>query len=283
VSVTNGGAWSARRTIKRLIDRIANPVLPRPVKRYRYARHFRRTRERGLHYGVFPTFELALAAAPSGRPLGYDHPHAADLASAGGPHLLDAVNPRDYPVLYWLSSHLASGATSIFDFGGHVGLKYHAFRRYLQYPDTLRWVVCDMPAVVEAGRAIARERPGGNRLDFTTRPEDADGFDVFFASGSLQYVETPLPGLLARLERAPLHLVLNGLPVTDGAGFVTLQSDGHGFSPYWIQNRREFVRGLEAMGYVLRDTWTIPEKHVVIPFHEDRSVRGFTGFCFSRA
>lgn len=261
---------------------MADLVLPRPLRYRRYVRHFRRTREKGLHHGVFASFEEALAAAPPGRPIGYDHPHGADLSVPGGAHLLDAVNPRDYPVLFWLARLIGSGVHSVFDFGGHVGVKYYAYRKYLRYPDDLKWLVCEVPAVVEAGRALANERPGGANLAFTSRLEDADGYDVFFASGSLQYLPTPLHRIVEGLRIRPRHLLVNGLPLTDGPGFVTLQSDGHGFSPYWIQNRRQFVSGLEAAGYVLQDTWGIPEKHCIIPFHDDRSVRGFTGLCLSR-
>jgi putative methyltransferase (TIGR04325 family) len=269
--------------VKRLAVRITDLFLPEPLRRYRYARHFQRTREKGLHYGVFASFEEALAAAPAERPVGYDHPHGADLSVPGGAHLLDAVNPRDYPVLFWLARLLASGARSVFDFGGHLGVKYHAYRKYLAYPDDLRWLVCEVPAVAEAGRALARERPGGAGLAFTSRLEDADGYDVFFASGSLQYLPTPLHRIVEGLGRRPQHLVINGLPLTDGPGFVTLQSDGHGFSPYWIQNRRQFASDLEAAGYALQDSWRIPEKHCLIPFHEERSVRGYTGLFFSRS
>ena len=58
----------------------------------------------------------------------------------GGAHLLEQVNPRDYPLLFWFSELFREGATSVFDFGGHIGVKYYAFQRYLPYPDNLRWV-----------------------------------------------------------------------------------------------------------------------------------------------
>jgi putative methyltransferase (TIGR04325 family) len=267
--------------VRRLVGHVLD-LLPRDVRERRYARYFARARQKGLHYGVFPDFAAARAAIPPGRTVGYDHPHGADLSVPGGAHLLDAVNPRDYPVLYWLSRLFREGVASVFDFGGHVGVKYYAYRKYLPYPDGLRWIVCEVPTTVEAGRALARERPDTRGLAFTERMGDADGVDVFFAAGSLQYIETPLDRFLAGLPEPPPHLVLNGLPLTDGPGFVTLQNDGVGYSPYWIQNRGELVRGVEGLGYALEDTWAIPDKRCDIPFHEDRSVRGYTGFCFRR-
>jgi putative methyltransferase (TIGR04325 family) len=252
------------------------------VRQRRYARHFAAATQRGLHLGVFGSFAEAVAAVPAGRPIGADHPHAADLIIPGGAHLLEEVNPRDYALLFWLSRFLREGATSVFDFGGHVGVKYYGFRRYLAYPDAFRWTVYDMPTVTRAGEALAAERPDTRGLAFTNRLEDADGMDVFFAAGSLQYEETPLDRLLGRLTQPPPRLLLSGLPLTEGPGFVTLQTNGPGCAPYAIRNRGQFIREVEGAGYTLEDAWAILEKKCVIPFHEDRLVRSYSGLYFRR-
>ena len=120
-------------------------------------------------------------------------PAHADLLAARR----NRIFSYDYPVLFWLKPLLAD-RLSIFDLGGHVGVHYYAYRRYLEYPKDLRWQVCEMPAVIAAGEAIRRDEdaPG---LSFTTEFRDADGADVMLAAGVVQYLERSLPTQLAEL------------------------------------------------------------------------------------
>jgi hypothetical protein len=64
----------------------------------------------------------------------------------------------DYPGLFWLGRSIDAGLTRVFDLGGHIGIKYYAFRRVLSYPDSLRWTVCDVPSVVEQRPRLAAQR-----------------------------------------------------------------------------------------------------------------------------
>jgi putative methyltransferase (TIGR04325 family) len=251
------------------------------IRRRRHARWFESTQERCFS-GVFESFAAAVAGAPSGRLIGSDHEHAADLGVLGGPETLRRVHARDYPLLFWLREAILAGARQVFDFGGHVGVKYYTFRPYLSYPPELRWTVYDMPAVTAAGRRLATQRDDASQLSFTDRLEDADGVDVFFAIGSLQYEETLPWALLTRFRRLPETLILGGLPLSDGPRFVTLLNIGASYCPYYVFDRTEMIDGIQALGYSLVDSWPIPDKKCVIPFEDERSVRSYTGLCFRR-
>lgn len=251
------------------------------IRRRRHARWFASTNERCFS-GVFESFAAAVAGAPPGRLIGSDHAHAADLGILGGPETLRRVNARDYPLLFWLREAILGGTKQVFDFGGHVGVKYYAFRPYLRFSPELRWTVYDMPAVTSAGRNLAAERDDASQLSFTDRLEDADGVDVFLAIGSLQYEETPPWTLLSRFRELPETLILGGLPLSEGPRFVTLLNIGASYCPYYIFNRTEMVDAIVGLGYSLVDSWPIPDKKCIIPFESERSVRGYTGFCFRR-
>ena len=133
----------------------------------------------------------------------------------------------------------------MFDFGGHVGVAYHAWRGYLGYRPGLRWLVHDMPAIVRVGAELARERPSAG-LEFTSDVTAGRGATVMLAAGSLQYIDESLPALLARIGSLPRHLIVNKLPIYDGEPFVTVQSTGRSFHPYRIYNRAAFVAELAA-------------------------------------
>ncbi len=246
------------------------------VRKRRYERLFASANDMQLFRGVYASFPEALRHVPATRPVGYDNPGPSAMYR----DLVDTVTPRDYALMFWLRDALDQGARRIFDFGGHVGIKYYAYSRYVAFPDDLRWNVCDVPAVVESGRQFAGVMAGSDKLSFTTRFEDCAACDVFFAAGSLQYVEEPLSARLLRLEQRPARLLLSGLPLHAGRTFVTLQSIGTAYCAYWAWNRAEFVSALEAVGYRLRDEWSNPEKSLRVPFHEHAHVPTYTGLLF---
>ena len=136
--------------VSRALASIMNAPPLLQIRKRRHARWFASTSQYCFS-GVFQSFGEAVAAAPPGRPIGSDHEHAADLAIPGGAEMLGRVNARDYPLMFWLRYAISLGARNIFDFGGHVGVKYYSFRPYLRYPPELRWTVYDMPAVTAAG------------------------------------------------------------------------------------------------------------------------------------
>jgi putative methyltransferase (TIGR04325 family) len=248
----------------------------RALREARYERAFARATGLNLFRGVYGSFEEARASAPATKPLGYDH----DAPAAMYDERLARPFPGDYPALFWLAP-IVPKAKRVFDFGGHVGIARYGFARHLDFPKDLVWTVLDVPAVIERGRALARERAEVG-LEFTTDASRADGADVFFAAGSLQYVSEPLAEMLARLERRPPHVVVNKTPLYDGPSFFTLQNIGVAFCPYAIFNRDAFVEPVRALGYELVDTWENLEQSCTIPLRPDRSVPRYTGLYFRR-
>jgi len=240
-----------------------------------YNRRF--TQWPGAYRGVFGSFEEARRSAPAKGRVGYDHTELARLYDSR----LDRAFPSDYPLLFWLQQ-LVPQVSSVFDWGGHIGVSYYAYARYLKLPPQLRWIVADVPAIVEEGRALAASR-GAVGLSFTSEFADCDGVDVFLANGSLQYVETPLAESLGRLKRRPPHLFVNKLPADGGASFVTLENTVHSFNPYRVFNRDAFVASISELGYKLVDTWETPDVTFSLPLHRERSLKAYSGFYFRRA
>ena len=76
----------------------------------------------------------------------------------------------DYAPLFWLKG-LLDARSFVFDLGGHIGVAYHAWRNYLNYPRGMRWLVQDVPAIVKVGAEIARER-SSEGLEFTSNIPD---------------------------------------------------------------------------------------------------------------
>jgi putative methyltransferase (TIGR04325 family) len=229
--------------------------------------------------GVFPSFASAVSSIPRDARVGYDH---VELSSMYRDRMSKACE-SDYAVLFWLRKILAGErAPVVYDFGGHVGVSFHGFRAYLEYPEGLRWVVYDMPAITRVGEELARER-SASQLSFTNAVEDARDCTVFFSAGALQYCEEELVALLARAQARPRHIVLNKLPVYDGESFVTVQSTGRAFHAYRIFNREELVRSVTALGYQLVDDWQNREQHCEIPFTRGRDIEAYSGFYFTLA
>ena len=254
-----------------LFDRIP---LVRSWHRFAFDHYFEKiTAYSRMFRGVYATFDEARKDIPAQKAAGYDTPGAATAMPSSGP-----VLPSDYPILFWLS-RLLRPDVSIFDLGGYVGTAYYSYRKYLEYPKNLRWTICDVPAVVEMGRDLARTRESTG-LSFTDALECANGTDLFLAFGSLQFIDKPLAGILADLPKPPRHLLLNKLPVYGGDPFVTLNDIGPAISPYLIFNHDDFVKSLAALGYELVDEWSNAEFSLHIPYHPEKSIPQYTGFYF---
>lgn len=231
----------------------------------------------GFSRGVFNTFEEAAVSSPRNRPVGCN---VAEYASV---HLdrLNHLEAYDYPVLFWLRPLLHDHCT-LFDLGGNVGVHYHAYRKYLDYPAGFRWIVCDLPEITKAGIAIANERDDANLL-FTNSIEQLDGADILIAAGALQYIDQPIESLLSTLHSKPRHLLFNKLPLYDGPGFVTLQNGGPVFLPQYIFNKEQFLGSLRRLGYRVVDAWQVPGFSCYIPLHPDRTVHAYTGLYLQLA
>lgn len=228
----------------------------------------------GAFRGVYPSFAAALAAAPQGK-VGYNHAELSNLYD----YRMGKAFASDYPTLFWLD-RLVGKQPSVFDWGGHIGVSYYTYQKYLTLPEQFRWCVCDVPEIAKAGAKLATEK-GASQLSFTTEPSQMSGFDILMAAGSLQFMETPLADVLARLERKPPHLLINKLPLYDGEDFFTLQNTIHSYNPYKVLNRAGFVRSIEALGYEVVDDWETPDMGLVkIPLFPAHSSSVYSGYYF---
>ena len=166
---------------------------------------------------------------------------------------LDTLNFCDYPVVVWLLLLLPT-AHYVFELGGSIGMGYFAYRRYVPLPAEFRWVICDLPEVIEAGCEVARKR-GDTNLSFTIEREVEGDPDVYFTSGTLQYIEEPFTDVLRNLRRLPPHVIVNRVPMVGKEPYITLQHGGERFIPYKVVNREEFIAEMETIGYETVDTW----------------------------
>jgi putative methyltransferase (TIGR04325 family) len=250
------------------------PVLT--LRRRSFDREFATARQAHMFRGVYRTFEEARASAPPSKPIGYDIPEAAAMYR----ERTRRVYPSDYPVMFWLEKLFAAGARRIVDVGGHIGVSYYAYQRYVRYPADLRWVVYDVPAVVASGREWAADNDALRQLAFSSGLDVLREADVVMASGSLQYLEETIDELLQRNEARPRWVLINLLPVHAEKSYFTLQSIGVSFCPYRIYGRRDLEQGLSKLGYVLRDVWENAEKGCHVAFDREHSLDRYYGFLF---
>ena len=241
-----------------------------------YRQKFLDNQDENLFMGSFESFAAAEANAPPSKAVGYDHAETAGLYSP-------QIYFYDYPGLFWLGRSIDAGLTRIFDLGGHIGIKYYAFRRVLSYPDSLRWTVCDVPSVVDSGRALAVQREATDQLAFTTDYRDASGCDVLYASGSLQYLPVRIHEILAALPVKPRRIVLNTTAVHPERTLYTLNSIGVAVCPYRIEHYDELLAALTRSGYRKRDAWRNEGKPIEVPFVDGGDRSYYAGCCFDLA
>jgi putative methyltransferase (TIGR04325 family) len=262
--------------VRTAIRGVADSRILRPLRQAWYETQFASaTGPVRLFRGVYPTFAEALATVPSDRPVGFDNPLAARRLAEDR----HRVFPSDYPVLYWLT-RLLPEARVLFDFGGNVGISYFAYRRYLNYRDSLDWVVYDLPAVTALGEQLARESdcPG---LRFVTDLTTLEQADIVLAAASLQFLDDPL-GWLRDATVRPRWILINKTPLTDCPSVVTLHAIGASFCGYRLFNRPEFMTAFGNLGYRPVDVWTNADIGCEIPFHPEYRIAGYTGVLFER-
>jgi putative methyltransferase (TIGR04325 family) len=259
------------------VDRFASlpPLLAWRRKRFNYV--FERAPGTNLFRGVYGSYEEAARAAPTTRPLGYNHPGAAQLYRERCKH----IYPSDYAPLFWLSRLFsARQCHRIFDFGGHVGVSYYSYAQVLPYPQDLQWTVYDVPAVVARGREIAATEDVWGKLKFTETVADAAEADVLLAFGSLQYLQGSLGDELRGLHRTPPHVIVNMLPVHPAKTYFTVQDIGPAFCPYRIVAEPELLQDMQRMGYARVDCWENLDKHCQIHCEPQFSLDRYHGYYF---
>jgi putative methyltransferase (TIGR04325 family) len=241
-----------------------------------YRRKFLDNQDENLFMGSFASFAEAECGVPTTKLVGYDNPETTRLYSP-------QIYFYDYPGLFWLSRSIDAGLTRIFDLGGHVGIKYYAFRRVVNYPDNLHWTVCDVPSVVASGQALAMQREVSAQLDFTTDYRDASGVDVLYASGSLQYLPKRIDAILSELPVKPRRIILNTTAVHPERTIFTLNSIGVAVCPYRIEHHDELLAALTRSGYKKRDSWRNEGKPIEVPFVDGGDKPYYAGCCFDLA
>ncbi len=139
--------------LRRIVDFANRVPILRQIRNHTYHKRFdTATGHVRLFREVYPDFQAASKDVPKFRLSSYDNePSAHRLADDR-----KRIFPFDYPIMFWLSK-LLPDAKLLFDWGGHVGISYFGYRRYLSYPDGLNWLICDVPAVVALGQKIAAE------------------------------------------------------------------------------------------------------------------------------
>lgn len=263
------------RRLKRWIDDAGDWPGLRHWRRQAERKAFLRNRNENLFWGCFASHAEALAQAPRSRPLGYDNEASAKLYA----NRL-TIEASDYPALFWIARSMEEGAATLLDFGGHIGIKYYAFRQHLRDPALLHWTVFDVPAVVAEGRTFASRRGDAANLHFADRVADLGSSDVLFLSGAHQYLDEHVGQLIERLAKKPGRVLLNTTPVHPMRSFHTLNSIGTAICPYQVISEADLQSAMGRLGYVLRDRWSNPGKRLDIPFEKECSLEHYSGYCF---
>lgn len=259
------------------IDRIAYKPPLKTLRKQRFDRCFESAPDHNLFRGVYRTFDEAVEAAPKTKPMGYDNPAAADMYH----ERRTRIHSTDYPPLFWLSSLIAQVACRhVLDIGGHVGVTYYAYSRFIDYPRDLTWTVHDVPAVTRRGREIAAVDDTAGKLSFVDSLQHVIA-DIALANGSLQYLAHGPADWLDLLVDRPPHVIINMLPVHPSLSYFTVQDIGTAFCPYQIFAEPLLLRDFAEAGYGLVDRWENIDKRCRIPFAPEHSLDKYFGYHFS--
>ena len=214
-------------------------------------------------WGAFETAEAARKHLADECPSNYAE---ADLTEVNRESFLQ-VHLFDYPIIFWLNK-IQGEYKSLIDFGGHIGVKYYAYEKFLPHLQGINWTVVEVPFAVERGRKEASER-GASNLTFSDSLDNKQ-CDVLFISGAMQYASKSIGELLDSMHSFPRLIILNKLPVHLGADLYTLENFGNAKIHYRIFNKDNFDELLHRRGFRKIDTWTIPSREITIPFAEEQ-------------
>ena len=187
----------------------------------------------------------------------------------------------DYPLMFWLN-RLLKPAGSIVDLGGSVGHFFYRSQHYFDHPPGIDWKIAELPEAVELGRRFAVERKATGLSFFDsgqTPPWRAA--DILMTAGTLQYMKESIEEVLSRFEIKPDHILINSLPMHPTHDFWTLQDLDTCEVPYHVFSEPDWLAGMERQGYRIVDRWS-QSRAIQIPFHPDRGVERYWGFCFAR-
>jgi putative methyltransferase (TIGR04325 family) len=223
-------------------------------------------------WGVYKTAAEAKKRVPANFHQNFDAPGLDE-------NFDHTIQPRDLPVIHILARILPESKT-LFDLGGNIGLSFYQFKGMITYPPALRWTICDVPFVNEAGRRIAQKK-GETQLTFTDDRQLANGTDIYLTFGALQYFEKTLAEILSELAVKPGRVLINRVPLTTDPSFYTLQHMGYSIVPYHVLNVDEFITSMEAIGYQLEEKWKSDRLFELI-LRDDKAAPAYHGFHFKK-
>jgi len=169
----------------------------------------------------------------------------------------------------------AGGPVSVLDWGGGIG--HYALMARELYPEaTIRYTICELQPLVEAGRKLVAD------ATFTADGEAAlhGSYDLVYASSSLQYVRDLYPLLAKIAQNGSRWIMICRMPFVDVADdFVVVQRpQRYGYDTEytgWFLNRNKFVGFMQQHGYRLDREFLNDERPAVANAPEQCSYRGF--------
>lgn len=235
------------------------------LRRRRYERKFfSTTRECWGLCGAYQSMEHARQQVPDLKKSTYDDDDIVEVNL----EWFSTLSLFDYPVLYWLSRLIGEHEVdSIVDFGGHVGVKYYAYSDRLQFPESFKWCVVDVPAMVQRGKEKAREL-GISHLMFIADIEAAPATKLLFCSGSLMYADLSIDQIVSKMVARPEYILINKLAVLPDQEVFSLEGFGVSRVPYHVFNLKQFNEAISKLNYELIDIWEIEDRTHEIPFVE---------------
>ena len=223
---------------------------------------------------TFASFSDAQSCASSYIPYGHEHPDEIESHT----QLADVIRESDYPALFFLAP-VAGELETVFDLGGNVGNLFYAYSRHLTFSKTLVWKVYDLIEKKSFAEKLADARTE-HRVRFVEKLADASGADLFIASGSIHYFDTPLSEMLTALDRLPARVIVNRSPMSHGEDLITVQDNGSYLVPCKLHSNRALIVGMQQLGYELRASWPIHERSLWVPSYPELSSRNYSGFFF---
>src|SRR4029077_12619000 len=95
------------------------------------------------------------------------------------------------------------------------------------------------------------------RIHFADNLAEANGSDVFIASGSLHYFDQPLHEILRALDSPPPHVFVNRTPFSTGNSLTTVQDNRSYLVPSTLHSRPELISGMSDLRYELVSEWPV--------------------------
>ncbi len=215
-------------------------------------------KEIGHFLGQFRTSEEALRSAPASQRSSWDD----DALVENGIGTFSSIHSFDWPVMFFLRKLIEERSLNrVTDFGGHIGVKYLAYRNLLEFPEHLVWQVVETPAVVREG--LRRATPELAALRFFEAIERTEPSDVLICSGSIQYTGKTVAQLVAEMPNRPRTILLNKVPVSKKMGYFTVERYIKSLA-YRIYGPDELENDRNALGYTLAAHWDMPHRDICV-------------------